>query len=388
MIPCFQPSPVQRKRRETLRALILISLLFCATLLASPGRAQETPLSTVDEECTAIAYASDGRIALGARHVYNLRQFQVQRDDIFVVGTDGKRKKIVNGEKLVRGAAAFSYTVSSLRWSPDGSKLIAELLTTQMIDSAGNTKDGVVSLLLEDSGKEIKIHGGDSDIPDATNAAWLGDGVTVVYLTEAVKPKLLYSINSVRPVSGVFNGLFVGHTFSAVAWNPKQSAAVAVERASSLSGSPNLVSLDLTKQTSHELATLESFAGGLSVSPSGAKAAYYLDHEVLEIRDVAAPDRSARLRVGFGVYQWTPDERRIVLKRGLEHKTADLEWFEVPALTAPAGKTGSPASPAREPSMTPILHGLTYRDFEISPDGRFLAVVQPGKRNLLIFPWQ
>jgi Tol biopolymer transport system component len=388
MILRFQLIPVQKNRWETLRAAILTVLVFCATLPTSAARAQETPLSSVDEECTAIAYASDGRIALGVRHVYNLRQFQVQRDDIFVVGTDGKRKKIVNGEKLVRGAAAFSYTVSSLRWSPDGSKLIAELLTTQMIDSAGNTKDGVVSLLLEDSGKEIKIHGGDSDIADATNAAWLGDGVTVVYLTEAVKPKLLYSINSVRPVSGVFNGLFVGHTFSAVAWNPKQSAAVAVERASSLSGSPNLVSLDLTKQTSHELATLESFAGGLSVSPSGAKAAYYLDHEVLEIRDVAAPERSARLRVGFGVYQWTPDERRIVLKRGLEHKTADLEWFDVPALTAPAGKTASPAPPAREPSLTPILHGLTYRDFEISPDGRFLAVVQPGKRNLLIFPWQ
>jgi hypothetical protein len=388
MIPRFQPIPVQKNRLGTLRAAILTLLVFCATLLASSGRTQETPLSTVDEECTAIAYASDGRIALGARHVYNLRQFQVQRDDIFVVGTDGKRKKIVNGERLVRGAAAFSYTVSSLRWSPDGSKLIAELLTTQMIDSAGNTKDGVVSLLLEDSGKEIKIHGGDSDIADATNAAWLGDGVTVVYLTEAVKPKLLYSINSVRPVSGVFNGLFVGHTFSAVAWNPKQSAAVAVERASSLSGSPHLVSLDLAKQTNHELATLESFAGGLSVSPSGAKAAYYLDHEVLEIRDVAAPERSARLRVGFGVYQWTSDERRIVLKRGLEHKTADLEWFDVPVLAAPAGKTGSPAPPAREPSLTPILHGLTYRDFEISPDGRFLAVVQPGKRNLLIFPWQ
>ncbi len=84
MIPCFQLIPVQKNRWETLRAAILTLLVFCATLLASSGRAQETPLSTVDEECTAIAYASDGRIALGARHVYNLRQFQVQRDDIFV----------------------------------------------------------------------------------------------------------------------------------------------------------------------------------------------------------------------------------------------------------------------------------------------------------------
>jgi hypothetical protein len=32
------------------------------------------------------------------------------------------------------------------------------------------------------------------------------------------------------------------------------------------------------------------------------------------------------------------------------------------------------------------LHGLTFRDFAISPDGRELAVVTPGKRDLRIFP--
>jgi hypothetical protein len=32
------------------------------------------------------------------------------------------------------------------------------------------------------------------------------------------------------------------------------------------------------------------------------------------------------------------------------------------------------------------LHGLTFRDFGISPDGHLLAVVPPGKRNLLLFP--
>jgi hypothetical protein len=33
-----------------------------------------------------------------------------------------------------------------------------------------------------------------------------------------------------------------------------------------------------------------------------------------------------------------------------------------------------------------VLHGLSFRDFELSPDGRFLAVIQPGKRNLLVYP--
>ena len=38
-----------------------------------------------------------------------------------------------------------------------------------------------------------------------------------------------------------------------------------------------------------------------------------------------------------------------------------------------------------QPEPISILHGLTFRDFAISPDGRMLAVVPPGKRNLLIF---
>jgi len=29
---------------------------------------------------------------------------------------------------------------------------------------------------------------------------------------------------------------------------------------------------------------------------------------------------------------------------------------------------------------------LSFRDFAISPDGRFLAIVPPGKRNLAIYP--
>jgi len=32
------------------------------------------------------------------------------------------------------------------------------------------------------------------------------------------------------------------------------------------------------------------------------------------------------------------------------------------------------------------LHGLTFRDFAISPDRRTLGVIPPGKRNLLLFP--
>jgi len=88
------------------------------------------------------------------------------------------------------------------------------------------------------------------------------------------------------------------------------------------------------------------------------------------------------VRIGFGVYQWSPDESRILLKRSIEKKSGDLVWIALPPLAAVS--SGQPVPVSESPGV-PILHGLTFREFAISPDGRFLAVVAPGKRNLLVF---
>jgi hypothetical protein len=103
----------------------------------------------------------------------------------------------------------------------------------------------------------------------------------------------------------------------------------------------------------------------------------------LEVRDVAAPDHFVRLRVGLGVFHWSPDENRIMLKRAVERKSGDLVWISIPQL--PAQKS-SKDMPVLTPTPQPILRGIAVREFNISPDGRFLAVVLPGKRNLVVFP--
>jgi len=199
-------TPSETAAAGNLRPLLLppalLPLLLLAFLLPASVAAQTSPTLTVDDECTTLAYAPDGRIAYAVKHILTTRRLEIQRDDIWVLGTDGKRKRIVNGEKLVRGPAAFSYAIQSLRWAPDSTRLTVEMLTSRMINERGDTEEGVLALLIDDNGKEIRISGADSVIPEATNAAWLGDGVTVVYLAEAVKPKLLYSIQSVRPVAG------------------------------------------------------------------------------------------------------------------------------------------------------------------------------------------
>lgn len=341
-------------------------------ILLGAATGPDAPRVTVDDDCPAFAFAPDNnRILYAVRHVYSQHRIELQRDDIWEVTLDGKKRRLVNGEKLVQGNAPFSYAIQVIRMSPDGGRMTVEMLTSAMIDAQGNTREGELSDLMDANGKEIKIRGADSAIDGALEAAWLADGVTVVYLREAVKPKLLYTIESVRPAGGRGAPLFEGHTFTAIAWDARRNSAIAIERDRSLAGPIQLVALDLLHQTRRELATLDGFLGHLTISPSGSKVAYFHDGDTLEIRDLVAPDRAVRVPMAFGRYEWAPDERRLLLKRGPDHQSAELFWVNLP-----------------DGRLEPLLHSLIFRDFQISPDGHWLAVTAPGKRRLFVYPLQ
>jgi hypothetical protein len=262
--------------------------------------------------------------------------------------------------------------------------LLAELFTAT-VDETGKTIDSTMTLVLDESGKEIRLGGEDNVIKDAADASWLVDNATIVYLSEVVKPKVLFSFHYLNRTAGPAGHVFEGRTFLDFVPAPNSNMAFAVERDHNLSGPPRLQRLDLLAQDDHELATLDGYEGGLSLSPSGTKIAYYIDREVLEIRDLANPTRTARVRVGYGVFHWAPDEGRILLKRSVEKKSGDLVWIDLPPLAA-HGANDKDAAPVAQPTPIPLLRGLTFRDFAIAPDGRFLAVIAPGRRNLAVYP--
>lgn len=357
-----------RAPRRLLR--VVVALLPLAGLPVCTA-AQDEPVQRIEEECVAMAWAPDGdRLAYAVKRVIKVRRLEMQRDDIWVLSmVDGKRKRIVNGEKIVDARAPFSYTVRALRWSPDGRRLTVELYTRRMVDERGKTEEEMLTLLIDENGKEIKIEGGDSVIPRALGASWLGDGVTVGYLTEEVEPRLLFAVHTLRPVAGRGRKMFPQSTYAAVAWMPEQNVAVAIERDADFRRPPALVRLDLEKQTRDVLAELEGFSGQLTVAPSGQKVAYFRDAETLEIRRLAAPGEAIRVKMTYGRYQWVPDETRLLLRRGPESRAGSLLWVRLPG-----GET------------EPLLHGLTFRDAELSPKGNWLAVTQPGSYNILVYP--
>jgi dipeptidyl aminopeptidase/acylaminoacyl peptidase len=380
-------------------SLIIFFLAFWISVL--PVRSQDTPAFKIDESVTHFAFSSNARLAFAVRHVFSEKKIQLQRDDIWIADRDGKRRRILQGEKLVRGTLPFSYTVRGLQWSPDGSRLTVELATSEMINDDGDTRDGVATLLLDDTGRELQVSGGDSLLTGAGGATWLPDGANVAYLTEFLKPAAAtpktgrqeppvpiqpldrsFSMTRVNVTTGNSRALFAGRLFSAVSWNVKRGDGIAIERSPETALHPRLVQIDPGAESSRDLATLDGYAGGLEVSPSGKKVAYWIDNGQLEVRDTVLPTRMARIRVAVGLLAWSGDETRILVKRGAAARTGDLVWIAVPAFTNAAGGAMPAAS---EVVPQAILHDLEFRQFDISADGKLLAVIEPGKRNLLVY---
>ena len=392
------------RRIARIRAIAVICALTITIFLsASLSQAQEKLSFRIDDEVTRFAFSGDGRIAYAVPHVFSEKKVQLQRDDIWIADRDGKKRRILQGEKFAHGRGPFSYLVRELRWSPDNTKLTVELATSEMINEDGETREGMMTLLLDDSGSQIPIAGSDGLIPGAINAAWLADGVTVVYLTPAQSETpppwserlpnndKLFMTNRVRVTGGAGKSTFRPAIVSAVAWNAVKSSGVAILRnpiTSPLPNMPNdatppiLVALDLVKETSRELATLDGYAGGLSISPSGETVAYWVGKEQLEVRDVGSPNRVTRVRVVLGALGWAGDEKRVLVKQGAAGKSGSLVWISLPQL-APAAAGTTPAT--QDVALQSVLHDLEFRQFDISPDGKLLAVVEPGRRNLLVY---
>ena len=378
--------PCPRSRFRWLRQLcsLVCALVGCCSLPAARAQDLDKPLQTIDEEVTSFAFAPDGRIVYSVYRKLKTKLYDLEHDDIWLQDAGGKRRRLLEGQKFTRGNQPFSYMIDSLRWSPNGHFILAQLFASTVVDDeTGRAVDSFQTLVLDDGGREIHIAKGDSVILNAANAHFLPDNSTIFYLSATLKPLPLFSIKSTRLATGSFPSFYEGRTFLDVVWLPGMNFAIAIEQDHSLTGPPRLQRLDPFSDEHNELATLDGFEGGLNVSPSGKKAAYFVDKEVLEIRDLASPGHVARVRVGLGVFRWSPDESRILLKRALEKKSGDLAWIDLPPLATPNKGQDIPVA---QPVPIPVLHGLSFRDFAISPDGRLLGVVIPGKRNLLVFP--
>ena len=389
IVPLRCPRVALRQSPYGKNNLLFPALLaaFAAILSLTPLllRSQEKPEVVIEEDCQAFAVSRDNRIVYAVPRIKRVKKVVIERDDVWIAPLTGKAKKIVEVDKFMPVPPPSTYIVNSLAWSPDGRRIVMNMTTIHMeepkssdeADTSDTSNDNTSQAplpgggskaiaLLEDDGREIKVQGSKTRfIENAISGTWLADGETLVYLNSAAP----YRIMRVRPSDGQTATLFEGHTFEAVLWDASRNQAFAVGNSLSISGKRMLVQLDLKRETVREIASLNGFEGEMSLSPSGTKIGYFADGDTIEIRDLANPQKPVRVRAGHGRFEWSRDERRLLLKRGPDEKSNSLVWVGI-----------------YDGTFQPALHDLSYRDFEIMPGGGSVLVTEPGKKVLKVFP--
>ena len=373
--------------RGVRRSPLRLALLWCALgAVALPPclAAQDNPRFVVEEDCQVFDIAADHSIVYAAPRTKRIQKLILERDDIGVAGGSGKGRRIVDADKFMPIPPVAGYQVDALSWSPDGQRIAVSMTLqkppadyqedTKKKKNKDENRDSQVSVaavtagkavvLLDAEGHEIRVAGSkERFIENAANATWLADGASVVYLT-GTPPQIV----RVRPADGQTTTLFQGHSFDTVVWDARRNRAFAIGKGLSLRGGLALVELDLLQERITEIAQLEKYASALTVSPSGTKIGFFEDGDTIEVIDIANRSRPVRVRAGMGRFEWSRDERSVLLKRGPADRSGDLVWVGL-----------------YDGNFTPLLHGLAFHDFQISPGGESVAVTMPGKRTLKVY---
>lgn len=391
----FDGRPYRPRIRPFARCIVLLAGMAMLAFV-TPVRAQDVPKLVIDQDCSAFSVSAQNDIVYSVPHLKFIKKYILHRDDIFIASHSGKISRIVDADKFIPFPPVEGFEVRSFSWSPDGKRMaidmtlqpLPERLEEQIEEKKSKHKNkkkhddnsdddeddsdyqpakpapgGSVVALFDSDGRQIQIPGAKSQfIESAAKAVWLADDQSVVYMSGD-------QIVRLRPADGATTKLFEGHEFQAVAWDPARNRAFAVGEDLTVHGGLALVELDLLQQTIAPIASLATYHSALSVSPSGTKVGFFADGDTIEVIDVNNSSKPLRAHAGLGFFQWDHDERRILLKRGPEDQSNDLVWVGL-----------------HNDSFVPALHDLEFHGFQIAPDGKSLAVTEPGKRVLKIFP--
>jgi hypothetical protein len=348
------------------RIVLAIVLVFSAIFVLSmrPSGAQvDKPIFAVTGDTIAFSMAADNRVAYVVRKQVHVKPYDLEHDDIFLTSFGGKKTRLAGVQKSAKDAVPFSYSVRSMTWSPDGHRITVEADTLEVSDAHSPPRESVKAFLLNDTDHDVDMESlRGAALDGAWQAAWLADGATVVYLTEVEKPRRRWQINMVHPGGAHAQALFDGHTYAGVAWDAPRNTAIAIEADADSRGPLKLVRLDLLQQTRRELGTVIGYADQLTVSPSGKRVAWYRDRENIEVRDVDSPAQGTVVHIPYGHYEWGPDENEFLVKSGEEKESGEIFWVRI-----------------ADSQMQSTLHGLVFGDFQISADGKYLGVFNPGR---------
>jgi hypothetical protein len=355
-------------------AVLAVSLCWLGAVLAPRLSAQfAKPVLHVEGDIPVFAMAPDNRVAYAERHIKRVDKTEVERDDLWVVSLGGKKERLLDSQKIAKGAKTTNCAIREIRWAPDSRHLIAGVITAPMGDEDVALPATARAIAMDDSQREVPMETALATSIEGTHAAWLADGATVVFLGGAAEqgrfPGRSTPISSVRPPNGKPAAMFEGSAFQDVAWDIPHNGAMAVERSPETKEGLQLVWLDLVSQKKRVITPIANFQGQLTISPSGKRVAYFGDVETIEIRDLAAPAKAISMHVPPGYIAWVPGEQYLLLKRGDPAHSTEIFWIHIP-----------------DGGMQPLLHDLVFGSFQVSDDGNYLGLQNAGQTGFQLIP--
>src|SRR5690242_7417978 len=81
---------------SSLRTLCLLLCALCVNsfffIFSASAQNLEKPLQSLDDDITGFSYAPDGRIIYSVRRMFKTKLYDLQRDDIWLLESNGKRR--------------------------------------------------------------------------------------------------------------------------------------------------------------------------------------------------------------------------------------------------------------------------------------------------------